>query len=136
MASISLTGISKHFGTVAAVDGVDLAIGDGELFVLVGPSGSGKSTLLRLIAGLDEPTAGSVAIGDLDMTDVPARRRDVAVVFQEHVLYPHLTVARNLGIGLKLHRRPRSEIARASRRSLRCSRSSTCSSDPGRAVGW
>jgi multiple sugar transport system ATP-binding protein len=109
--SISVQGVTKRFGSVVAVDRVTIDVADGELFVLVGPSGCGKSTMLRLIAGLDEPSEGTVSIGGTDVTHLPARRRDVAMVFQDHVLYPHMTVARNLGIGLRLRRRPRREIA-------------------------
>ena len=85
-----------------AVDGADFTIGDGELLVLVGPSGCGKSTLLRLIAGLEEVTAGSIPIGERDVTHLEPRDRDIAMVFQSYALYPHMTVAENLGFGLKL----------------------------------
>jgi multiple sugar transport system ATP-binding protein len=111
MARIVLDQVSKRFANeVLAVDHVSVEIEDGEFMVLVGPSGCGKSTLLRIVAGLEEVTTGEVVIGDRVVTDVPPRDRDVAMVFQNYALYPHMTVAENLGIGLKLRRRPKSEI--------------------------
>jgi multiple sugar transport system ATP-binding protein len=111
MARIVLDQVSKRFANeVLAVDHVSLEIQDGEFMVLVGPSGCGKSTLLRIVAGLEEVTTGEVVIGDKVVTDVPPRDRDIAMVFQNYALYPHMTVAQNLGIGLKLRRRPKSEI--------------------------
>src|SRR5256886_6229225 len=86
----------------AAVDGLDLSIADGEFVVLVGPSGSGKTTALRMLAGLEEVDAGSIFIGDRDVTDLPPKRRDVAMVFQNYALYPYLTVAANIGFPLKV----------------------------------
>ena len=111
MARIVLDQVSKRFANeVLAVDHVSLEIQDGEFMVLVGPSGCGKSTLLRIVAGLEEVTTGEVVIGDRVVTDIPPRDRDVAMVFQNYALYPHMTVAQNLGIGLKLRRRPKAEI--------------------------
>src|SRR6516162_2341870 len=111
MARIVLDQVSKRFANeVLAVDHVSVEIQDGEFMVLVGPSGCGKSTLLRIVAGLEEVTTGEVVIGDRVVTDVPPRDRDVAMVFQNYALYPHMTVAQNLAIGLKLRRRPKSEI--------------------------
>jgi multiple sugar transport system ATP-binding protein len=111
MARIVLDQVTKAFpGGVVAVDDVSLEIGDGEFMVLVGPSGCGKSTLLRIVAGLEEVTSGEVVIGERIVTDVPPRNRDVAMVFQNYALYPHMTVAQNLGIGLKVRRRPKAEI--------------------------
>jgi multiple sugar transport system ATP-binding protein len=113
MASIELDSVSKVFdGDVIAVDDVSLTIADGEFMVLVGPSGCGKSTLLRLIAGLEETSAGSVSIGGRDVTDLAPRHRDVAMVFQSYALYPHMTVRQNLGYGLKVRRTAKAEIAR------------------------
>src|SRR5688572_18616902 len=85
-----------------AVPGIDLEIGDGEFMVLVGPSGCGKSTTLRMLAGLEEVTGGNIYIGDRDVTDVPSRDRDIAMVFQNYALYPHMTVAENMGFALKI----------------------------------
>jgi multiple sugar transport system ATP-binding protein len=113
VAAIDLQTVVKTFpnGT-RAVDGVDLRIEDGEFVVLVGPSGCGKTTLLRCIAGLEEVTDGAILIGGRDMTDVDAKRRDIAMVFQNYALYPHMTVRRNIAFGLKVRRTPRAEIAR------------------------
>src|SRR5579862_8897311 len=111
MAEIRLEGVSKRFGDVAAVDDISLDIADGEFLVLVGPSGCGKSTLLRLIAGLEEASEGLIAIGDRDVTDLPPRSRDIAMVFQSYALYPHMSVRQNLGYGLKARRTPKAEIA-------------------------
>ena len=99
---VSLRGIEKRFGEVAAVAAVDLEVRPGELMVLVGPSGCGKSTLLRLVAGLEEPTAGEVWIGGRCVDDLAPGDRDVAMVFQSYALYPHMTVAQNLGFGLRV----------------------------------
>src|SRR4051794_29697046 len=85
-----------------AVDSLDLDIGDGEFLVLVGPSGCGKSTSLRMLAGLEEVNAGSIRIGDRDVTDLEPKDRDIAMVFQNYALYPHMTVADNMGFALKI----------------------------------
>jgi multiple sugar transport system ATP-binding protein len=109
--AILLDSVSKVFGgDVVAVDHVSLEIASGEFLVLVGPSGCGKSTLLRMIAGLEEVTDGTVAIEDRDVTDLPPRARDVAMVFQTYALYPHMTVRENLGYGLKVRKTPKHEI--------------------------
>jgi ABC-type sugar transport system ATPase subunit len=102
VASVELKGISKSFGKVEAVRNVSLAIADRELVVFVGPSGCGKSTLLRMIAGLEEITAGELSIGGKAMNKVPAADRGVAMVFQSYALYPHMTVAENMGFALKM----------------------------------
>jgi multiple sugar transport system ATP-binding protein len=113
MASIELQTVVKTFPNgVRAVDGVDLAIDDGEFMVLVGPSGCGKTTLLRCIAGLEEVTEGAIFIGDRDVTDVAPKNRDIAMVFQNYALYPHMSVRRNIAYGLKVRRTPRREIAK------------------------
>ncbi|MGH3071679.1 MAG: ABC transporter ATP-binding protein [Gaiellaceae bacterium] len=112
MAEILLERLTKEFaGGVAAVSDVTLQVEDGEFMVLVGPSGCGKSTLLRLIAGLEDATAGTVWIGGRDVTDLAPRERDLAMVFQSYALYPHMTVRQNLGYGLKVRRSSKSEIA-------------------------
>ena len=92
--------------------GVDLAIAEQELVTLVGPSGCGKTTLLRLIAGLEEPDRGHIRIGGHDVTRLPPKNRDIAMVFQNHALYPHMTVFQNMAFGLKARRIPRAEIKR------------------------
>ena len=113
MAHIELESVTKLFaGDVHAVDGIDLTIADGEFMVLVGPSGCGKSTLLRMIAGLEEPTAGTISIGDREVTDLAPRHRDVAMVFQSYALYPHMSVRQNLAYGLKVRRTPKAETER------------------------
>ena len=110
MARILLDGVTKVFGSeVVAVDHISMEITDGEFMVLVGPSGCGKSTLLRIVAGLEELTDGEVVIGDTVVTDLPPRDRDIAMVFQNYALYPHMSVAQNLELGLKLRRTPKSE---------------------------
>jgi multiple sugar transport system ATP-binding protein len=120
MAKIVLEGITKQFGTdVIAVDDVSLDIADGEFMVLVGPSGCGKSTILRIIAGLEEVTAGEVYIGDRQVTDLRPKERDVAMVFQNYALYPHMTVEENIGFGLKLRHAPKDEIKRRVREAAR-----------------
>src|ERR1051326_8354374 len=97
VAEIVLDNVSKVFsGGVVAVDGVSLTIGGGEFLVLVGPSGCGKSTLLRMIAGLEEVTDGTISIGERDVTELPPRARDIAMVFQSYALYPHMSVRQNL----------------------------------------
>jgi multiple sugar transport system ATP-binding protein len=112
VAEIVLDNVSKVFsGGVVAVDGISLTISSGEFLVLVGPSGCGKSTLLRMIAGLEEVTAGTISIGERDVTELPPRARDVAMVFQSYALYPHMTVRQNLGYGLKVRKTPKREIA-------------------------
>jgi multiple sugar transport system ATP-binding protein len=113
VADIAVRGVTKSYdGTTRAVDEVDLDVADGELLVLVGPSGCGKSTLLRMIAGLEEVTAGTVEIGGRDVTRAQPKDRDIAMVFQSYALYPHMTVARNIGYPLKLARTPKDEIDR------------------------
>jgi multiple sugar transport system ATP-binding protein len=113
MAKIVLENITKEFpGEVIAVDDVSLEIDDGEFMVLVGPSGCGKSTILRIIAGLEEVTWGEISIGDRQVTDLLPKERDVAMVFQNYALYPHMTVEENIAFGLKLRHAPRAETSR------------------------
>jgi multiple sugar transport system ATP-binding protein len=97
-------------GTKPAVDGLDLAIGDGEFLVLVGPSGSGKSTALRMLAGLEDVDKGAIFIDDRDVTNLPPKSRDIAMVFQNYALYPHMTVYENMAFALKLRKTPKAEI--------------------------
>jgi len=105
-------GIKKSFGTTSILKGVDLEIPEGSFAVLVGPSGCGKSTLLRLVAGLEEPDEGIIRIGGRDVTHLPPRDRDIAMVFQSYALYPHLSVRDNLEFGLQLRKTARPEIDR------------------------
>jgi multiple sugar transport system ATP-binding protein len=109
-----------------ALDRLELRVADGEFLVLLGPSGSGKSTALRLVAGLETPTDGAIWIGDREVTRVPTRERDVAMVFQSYVLYPHLTVAQNIGFPLELAGVPRPDIARRVREIARLLRLDDC----------
>jgi len=110
VAGLVLKGVEKAFGAVPVLHGIDLDIADGEFMVFVGPSGCGKSTTLRVIAGLEDVTRGTLAIGERVVNDVPAAQRGVAMVFQSYALYPHMTVAQNLAFALKLAGRPRAEI--------------------------
>jgi multiple sugar transport system ATP-binding protein len=113
VATILLDQVAKVYpGGVRAVDDVSLEIGSGEFIVLVGPSGCGKTTLLRMIAGLEEATHGKISIGGRDVTHEPPRHRDVAMVFQNYALYPHMTVRENLGYGLRVRRTHKREIDR------------------------
>jgi multiple sugar transport system ATP-binding protein len=110
MAKVILEDISKAFGTVQAVKDFNLTVEDKEFAILVGPSGCGKSTALRMVAGLEEPSTGNIYIGDRAMNDLPPKDRDIAMVFQEYALYPHMSVFKNMAFGLKLRKFPRSEI--------------------------
>jgi multiple sugar transport system ATP-binding protein len=113
MATVQLDGISKSYGGAApAVDRVDMAIADGEFMVLLGPSGCGKSTTLRMIAGIESISSGRLSINGRVVNDVPAKDRDIAMVFQSYALYPHMTVADNLGFGLRRRNVPKADIAR------------------------
>jgi len=115
MAQVILEGVRKEFPgnpATVALEGLDLTIADGELLIMVGPSGCGKTTALRCVAGLEQPTSGRIVIGDREVHDLPSRKRDVAMVFQNYALYPHLTVYGNLAFGLKEHRVPKVETDR------------------------
>ena len=111
MARVDIAGLAKRFGATDVLFPTDLQIEDGEFVVIVGPSGCGKSTLLRLIAGLEEPSAGRIAIGGRDITHAAPAERGVAMVFQSYALYPHLTVAENIAFPLRVAKRPKAEIA-------------------------
>jgi len=112
MAEVTLKHVQKSFGPVAVIADLNLAIRDHEFMVLVGPSGCGKSTALRMIAGLEEVSAGTIEIGGRVVNDVPPRDRDIAMVFQSYALYPHMTVRENLEFGLKIRKTPAAEMAR------------------------
>jgi multiple sugar transport system ATP-binding protein len=110
MAEIELRDVTKRFGKVTAVDRINLTVEDKEFLALVGPSGCGKTTTLRMIAGLEELTEGDIYIGDLKVNDVPPKDRDIAMVFQNYALYPHMSVYKNMSFGLRLRRFPKGEI--------------------------
>jgi len=114
MSTVTLSSVRKVYpgsgGDVVAVNGIDLDIADGEFVVLVGPSGCGKSTTLRMVAGLEEITGGTIAIGDRVVNDVAPKDRDIAMVFQNYALYPHMSVYKNMAFGLKLRKTPKAEI--------------------------
>ena len=112
MGNVTLKRVTKSFGAVDIIKGIDLEVDDGEFCVFVGPSGCGKSTLLRMIAGLEDISSGALSIGGRDMTDVDPAERGVAMVFQSYALYPHMTVAENIGFGLRMTGHPKEEIAR------------------------
>ncbi|OGX27020.1 MAG: glycerol-3-phosphate ABC transporter ATP-binding protein [Omnitrophica WOR_2 bacterium RIFCSPHIGHO2_02_FULL_45_21] len=113
MAQVSLKNVSKIYpGEIIAVDNISLGVENKEFMVLVGPSGCGKSTTLRMIAGLEETSKGDIFIGDKLVNDVPAKDRDIAMVFQNYALYPHMTVFENMSFGLRLRRYPRQEITK------------------------
>jgi lactose/L-arabinose transport system ATP-binding protein len=109
--ALTLDGIVKTFGAVEVISDLDLRIGHGEFVVFVGPSGCGKSTLLRMIAGLEDVSAGTIAIDGADVTEKDPSERGIAMVFQSYALYPHLTVAENMGFSLKMAHRPKTEVA-------------------------
>ncbi len=112
MAQVKLHKLSKHFKSVVALDDLTLEVADQEFLVLVGPSGCGKTTALRCLAGLEEPTAGEIYIGERLVNDVSPKDRDIAMVFQNYALYPHMNVFENMSFGLKLRKLPRPEIER------------------------
>src|SRR5436853_1926849 len=111
MARLELNGITKRYGDFKAVDDLSLEVVDGEFLVLLGPSGCGKTTTLRVIAGFIEPTAGSVRLGDRDVTTLPPWKRNAGLVFQSYALFPHITVAENVAFGLEMRKVPKAEMA-------------------------
>jgi iron(III) transport system ATP-binding protein len=117
-ASIEFRDVSKHYGDVAAVSGVSFTVASGTLVTLLGPSGCGKTTILRLIAGLELPTAGTIRIGDADVTEVPAAERDVSMVFQSYALFPHMSVLQNVGYGLTVSGMPKAQVRDRARAAL------------------
>src|SRR5829696_2170663 len=114
MATVSFRGATRYYAgnDNPSVDGLDLEVADGEFLVLVGPSGCGKSTTLRMLAGLEPVDEGTIHIGDRDVTGLAPKDRDIAMVFQSYALYPHMTVAENIGFHLKVKRVPKDERAR------------------------
>src|SRR2546422_11464426 len=112
MAQVLMKALNKKYDEVHAVKDVNLQIRDKEFVVLVGPSGCGKSTTLRMVAGLEEITAGEITIGDRGVNDLPPKDRDIAMVFQNYALYPHMTVYDNMAFGLKMRKFPKPEIAK------------------------
>ena len=110
MGALTIKGVEKTFaGNVRILKGIDIEIEAGEFLILVGPSGCGKSTLLNMIAGLDSPTAGSIHIGDRDVTWLPSKDRDIAMVFQSYALYPNMSVAQNIAFALEIRKVPKAE---------------------------
>src|SRR5512145_1183622 len=111
MAGVTIAAVQKWFGSTHVIRGVNIAIADGEFCVLVGPSGCGKSTLLRMIAGLEEISSGEIAIGGKVVNRMPPKERDIAMVFQNYALYPHMTVRDNMSFALTLARLPKADVA-------------------------
>jgi putative spermidine/putrescine transport system ATP-binding protein len=109
---LALEGVSKRYGTQAAVDSLDLTLRSGEFLTLLGPSGSGKTTTLMMVAGLQQPDTGTIRLNGASVADLPPYRRDIGMVFQHYALFPHMTVRRNVGFPLEMRRLPRPEIAR------------------------
>ncbi len=116
MAHVTVRDLFKKYGDVQVVHGINFEIGDGEFVVLVGPSGCGKSTILRMIAGLETVTGGDIVINDRLVNDMPPRERDIAMVFQDYALYPHMSVRQNLGFGLKMRGTPQKDITETVKR--------------------
>jgi putative spermidine/putrescine transport system ATP-binding protein len=119
MGTLSLRALEKRYGAIAAADQVSLEVGQSEFVALLGPSGCGKTTVLRMIAGFVEPTSGRILIGDQDVTRTPPHKRNTAMVFQSYALFPHMTVAQNVGFGLRMRRLAAAEIERRSAEALR-----------------
>ena len=123
MARVILNNVKKVYeGGFVAVHGVNLEVKDKEFVVLVGPSGCGKSTTLRMIAGLEEVSEGTITIGDRVVNDIPPKDRDIAMVFQNYALYPHMSVYENMAFGLKLRKYPKAEIEQRVREAAGCGR--------------
>src|SRR5215831_2131938 len=110
MAPVTIKGLRKRFGTLEVLKGIDIDIANGEFVVLVGPSGCGKSTLLRMLAGLEGISAGEIRIGSKIVNDLAPKDRDIAMVFQNYALYPHMKVADNMGFSLKLRKMPKPDV--------------------------
>ena len=135
MAGITFDNVTKTYGDgFRAVSDLNLEVQDGEFVVFVGPSGCGKTTALRMIAGLEEITGGEIRIGERVVNNLPPRDRDVAMVFQNYALYPHMTVAENIGFALRMRKVPKAERARGSRRPRASSASSSTSTEAAPAL--
>src|SRR3982075_1575497 len=119
MAVVHLRGVMKSYDKLEVIHGVDIAVADGEFIVIVGPSGCGKSTLLRMVAGLERITGGEVAIGDRVVNELEPKDRDIAMVFQNYALYPHMNVYDNMAYGLKIRGMPKDEIDRRVRKAAK-----------------
>ncbi|CAN5229941.1 ABC transporter ATP-binding protein [soil metagenome] len=130
MSALTLTGIRKTYGGNSVVDGLDLSVQAGEFVSLLGPSGCGKTTLLRIIAGLADADAGSIVVGGVDMTRLPAHKRNIGVVFQSYALFPHLTVAENIAFGLKARKAAKAQIDEAVAGALKAVRLSAFADRP------
>jgi sn-glycerol 3-phosphate transport system ATP-binding protein len=135
MAQVHLRGVRKSYGKLEVIHGVDIEIADGEFVVIVGPSGCGKSTLLRMVAGLERITGGEIAIGDRVVNELEPKDRDIAMVFQNYALYPHMSVYDNMAYGLKIRGSPRPRSTRASRRQPRSSNSAVPRAQAAPAFG-
>src|SRR5512133_2356979 len=118
MSTLELTGLTKKFGAVTAVENVNISVGDGEFVCILGPSGCGKSTTLRMIGGFEEATSGDVLIDGASVVDIPPNRRPTAMVFQKYTLWPHMRVYDNIAFGLRLRHTPKAEIDREVNSSL------------------
>lgn len=136
MASVSVANARKSYGHFEVLHGVDIDIQDGEFVILVGPSGCGKSTLLRMIAGLEEISAGRISIGSKVVNNVAPKERDIAMVFQSYALYPHLTVEANMGFRSSWRKHPRNRPGNVFERPLKFWGSRICSTDIQKPVGW
>src|SRR5947208_8073809 len=112
MARVELPDVQRSYGGNAVIHGIDVGVADGEFILMVGPSGCGKSTLLRMVAGLEEISGGEISIGDRVVNALTPKERDIAMVFQNYALYPHLTVYENIAFGLRLRREAKEEIER------------------------
>ena len=135
MRSVELHDVSKFYGSLPVVNGVSLRVADGEFVTLLGPSGCGKTTTLRLIAGLAAPDRGRIEIGGSDVTHTPIHRRNVGMVFQSHALFPHMTIAENVGFGLKMRGVGRAERTSRIREALKLVRLGNLESDSRPIVG-
>src|SRR6185437_2146871 len=110
MAKVDLRNLRKSYGTLEVIHGIDMHVADGEFIVIVGPSGCGKSTLLRMVAGLEAITSGEIAIGDRVVNNLEPKDRDIAMVFQNYALYPHMSVFANMAYGLRIRGLPKAQI--------------------------